>query len=140
MRGNAVSLCTLSMLAVALAACSGDSKKADNVDPNLFPSDYKREIFTTLTKKLDDPTGVRDSGITEPMLRQAGQEQRYIVCVRANSRNATRLYTGVKERVAYFYAGHLNQLIEATQGQCANVVYQAWPELEKYCLAAKSCT
>ncbi|HEY2758827.1 MAG TPA: hypothetical protein VGJ01_24220 [Pseudolabrys sp.] len=140
MRGNAVSLCTLSMLAVALAACSGDSKKVDNVDPNLFPSDYKREIFTTLTKKLDDPTGVRDSGITEPMLRQAGQEQRYIVCVRANSRNATRLYTGVKERVAYFYAGHLNQLIEATQGQCANVVYQPWPELEKYCLAAKSCT
>jgi hypothetical protein len=140
MRGKAVSLCALSMLAAALAACSSDSKKADNVDPNLFPTDYKREIFATLTKKLDDPTGVRDSGITEPMLRQAGQEQRYIVCVRANSRNATRLYTGVKERVAYFYAGHLNQLIEATQGQCANVVYQPWPELEKYCLAAKSCT
>jgi hypothetical protein len=140
MRGKAVSLCALSMLAAALAACSSDSKKADNVDPNLFPTDYKREIFATLTKKLDDPTGVRDSGITEPMLRQAGQEQRYIVCVRANSRNATRLYTGVKERVAYFYAGHLNQFIEATQGQCANVVYQPWPELEKYCLAAKSCT
>jgi hypothetical protein len=51
-----------------------------------------------------------------------------------------RLYTGVKERVAYFYGGHLNQLVEATQGQCANVVYQPWPELEKYCLAAKGCT
>jgi hypothetical protein len=139
MSGKTVSLCALSMLAVVLAACSGDSKKVGNVDPNLFPTDYKREIFTTLTKELADPTGVRDSGITEPMLRQAGQEQRYMVCVRTNSRDATRVYTGVKERVAYFYGGHLNQFVEATQGQCANVVYQPWPELEKFCLS-KSCT
>jgi hypothetical protein len=138
MRGKAVSLCALSMLAAALAACSGDSKKLDNVDPNLFPTDYKREILATLTTMLEDPTNVHDVGITEPMLRQAGQEQRYMVCVRTNSRNAVRLYTGVKERVAYFYGGHINQFVEATQGQCANVVYQPWPELEKYCLA-KSC-
>jgi hypothetical protein len=139
MRGKTMSLCALSVLAVALAACSGNSKKVDNVDPNVFPTDYKREIFVTLTKKLDDPTGVRDTGITEPMLRQAGQEQRYMVCVRTNSRNAMRLYTGVKERVAYFYGGHLNQLVDATEGQCANVNYQPWPELEKYCLS-KSCS
>jgi hypothetical protein len=140
MSGKTVSLCALSVLAIALAACSGDSKKLDNVDPNLFPTAYKHEIFITLTTKLEDPTGIRDSGITEPMLRQAGQEQRYMVCVRTNSRNASRLYTGVKERVAYFYGGHLNQFVEATPGQCANVVYQPWPELEKYCLAAKGCS
>ena len=45
----------------------------------------------------------------------------------------------MKERIAYFYAGHLNQLVVATPEQCAGVAYKPWPELEKYCLA-KNCT
>lgn len=139
MGGKAVSLCVLLALGVALAACSGDAKKAEDVNPNIFPTDYKREILSTLTPLFEDPNYVRDAGITEPVLRSTGQDQRYTVCVRSNSRSASHLYTGVKERIGYFYAGHLNQLVEATQGQCANAVYQPWPELEKYC-AGKACS
>ncbi|MCK9918511.1 hypothetical protein MXD81_56255 [Microbacteriaceae bacterium K1510] len=120
-----------------LAACSSDSSKAPE-DPNVFPKDYQREILSTLTNQLEDPTNVREAAITEPVLRAAGREQRYTVCVRYNARNASRHYEGVKERVAYFYAGSLNQLIAADQGQCQGAAYKPWPELEKYCLA-KSC-
>lgn len=136
---SAASLCLLVALGLAVAACSGDSKKLDNVEPNIFPADYKQEILPTLTRLFDDVTNVHDAAISDPVLRPAGREQRYSVCVRSNSRNANRLYTGVKERIAYFYGGHLNQLVEATEGQCANAAYKPWPELTNYCLA-KNCT
>jgi len=121
-----------------LAACSSDSNKTAE-DPNVFPKDYQRELLLTLTNKLDDPTNVKDAGITDPVLRQAGKELRYTVCVRYNARNGSRHYEGVKERIAYYYGGSLNQLIAADQGQCQGAVYKPWPELEKYCLA-KSCS
>jgi hypothetical protein len=121
----------------ALAACSSSS--VYSTDPNLFPTDYKKQILLTLTQTLTDPTNVKEAGITDPALRTAGKEQRYAVCVRLNARDGNRRYTGVKERIAYFYAGSLNQMVDADQGQCANASYQPWPELEKYCLA-KSCT
>ena len=41
-----------------------------------------------------------------------------MVCVRSDSRNASKHYTGSKDRIGYFYDGHLNQLIEATKEQC----------------------
>jgi hypothetical protein len=122
---------------LALAACSGDSKNAVE-DPNIFPKNYQREVLSTLTSQLDDPTNIREAGITDPALRQAGREQRYAVCVRYNARNGNRHYEGVKERIGYFYGGELNQLVEADQGQCKGAVYKPWPELEKYCLA-KTC-
>jgi len=135
MRGVVV----LSLLAFGslLAACSSDSSKTAE-DPNIVPKDYQGELLLTLTNQLEDPTNIRDSGITDPALRQAGREQRYAVCVRYNARNGNRHYEGVKERIAYYYGGVLNQLVAADQGQCKGAVYKPWPELEKYCMA-KSC-
>lgn len=137
MNRNIAMLCLLVVGGFALGACSGDSKTVLE-DPNIFPKDYQRDILTTLTNQLDDPTNIREAGITDPALRQAGKEQRYTVCVRYNARNINRHYMGPKEKVAYFYAGQLNQFIDADQGQCKGAVYKPWPELEKYCLA-KSC-
>lgn len=136
---NAAKLCLLVALGAALAACSGSDNKLDTIDPNIFPTDYQKEILLTLTGMLDDPTNIRDAGISDPVLRSAGREPRYVVCVRMNARNANRVYAGLKDRIAYFYGGHLNQLVDADQGQCATAAYKPWPELERYCLA-KSCS
>ena len=136
MRRAFAGLGLLAVAGLALAGCSGDGNKAE--EPNIFPKDYQREVFTTLTNLLDDPTNVRDAGISEPVLRPAGREPRYSVCVRSNSRNGARHYEGVKERIAYFYGGRLNQVVDADKGQCAGAVYKPWPELEKFCMA-KSC-
>jgi hypothetical protein len=127
--------------ALALGACSTldmFAGKEPPVDPNLFPTRYKDEIMLTFTRGLVDPSNIRDAAIADPVLRPAGQEQRYAVCMRANVRDAGRRYTGVKERIAWFWGGHLNQLVLAEPGQCAGAVYKPWPELEKYCLA-KNC-
>ncbi|HEY8273332.1 MAG TPA: hypothetical protein VIG56_02190 [Pseudolabrys sp.] len=132
----AASACLLSVLAVGLIGCSGSGKQPEE-NPNVFPADYKNEILLTMTNALEDPTNIRDAFVSEPVLRQAGKEERYVVCVRSDSRNANKHYTGSKDRIGYFYAGHLNQLIDATKEQCGNAAYKPFPELEKLCQAKK---
>ena len=46
-------------------------------------------------------------------------------------------YEGSTDRIAYFYGGHLNQLIEASKEQCGNAAYKPFPELEKLCLSSQ---
>ena len=133
----AASACLLSALAVGLIGCSSSGSKQPEENPNVFPADYKNEILLTMTSTLEDPTNVRGAFISEPVLRQAGKEERYVVCVRSDSRNANKHYTGSKDRIGYFYAGHLNQLIDATKEQCGNAAYKPFPELEKLCQAKK---
>jgi hypothetical protein len=137
MRGYAVAVLLGGTL--ALGACSSlnvfAGKEEAPVDPNVFPAGYKQEMILTFTRGLVDPTNIHDAEISDPVLHSAGLEQRYAVCMRANTRDGSRRYTGVKERIGWFWGGHLNQLVLAEPGQCAGAVYKPWPELEKYCLA-----
>jgi hypothetical protein len=135
MNGNPKNLAWLSLLGLALAACSTDASKEP--DPNIMPANYKQEVLDTMMSTLPDPTNVRDAFISEPALTTISKESRYTICVRYNGRNANRQYMGSKDRVGFFYAGHLNQLVEAEQGQCAKAAYRPFPELEKLCLAKK---
>ena len=126
--------------ALALGACAaGDYLgKPKEPEPNIVPANYKQDILDTLRQTLDDPTKVRDASLSEPALVAIGREQRYAACVRSNSRDTARQYTGVKVRIAVFFAGRLNQLVEATKDQCVNAAYKPFPELEKICLS-KEC-
>lgn len=128
-------LCLLSALAASLLGCTSSKKEEEN--PNTFPTNYKTEILNTLTTTLDDPTNVRSAYITEPAIRPAGKIDRYVVCIRSDSRDLSRQYTGTKDRMAIFYEGHLDQLIDATKEQCGSVAYKSFPELEKLCQARK---
>ena len=129
-------MCVLPAVALALVACSS-SKKEPEENPNLFPTGYKNEILITMTSTLENPTNVRDAYISDPALRPVGKNERYVVCVRSDSRNANNHYTGSKDRIALFYDGHLDQLIEATKEQCGSAAYKPFPELEKLCQAKK---
>jgi len=137
MATRAAGLCLISVAALAIAACSSSTSKRVEEIPNVFPAAYKEEILNTLTTSLDDPTNVRAAFISEPALRVIGKEERYTVCVRSNSRNANMDYTGSTDRIAIFYGGQLNQLIDATKEQCGNAAYKPFPELEKLCQARK---
>ena len=130
------SACLLLALAAGLIGCSSSSKQSEE-NPNIFPADYKSEILLTMTNTLEDPTNIRGAFISEPALRSAGKDERYVVCVRSDSRNANKNYTGSKDRIGYFYAGRLNQLVDATKEQCGNAAYKPFPELEKLCQAKK---
>ena len=120
-----------------LAACGSKDVKPEDLNPNIVPMNYKQEIINVLQHNLIDPTNVREAFISPPVLTQTGTDQRYIACVRYNARGYNRTYLGSKERVAYFYGGHLNQLVDAQPGQCEKAAYVPFPELEKMCLADK---
>jgi hypothetical protein len=139
MAGDAMRWGLLGALGVALAACTGTGKAPEPV-ANIAPADYKQEIIDTMIKILVDPTNVRGAFITDPFLSVApgGRDQRYIVCVRYNGRDANRQYMGSTDRVGTFFSGHLNQLVEAGNEQCAKAAFKPFPELEKLC-QAKTC-
>jgi hypothetical protein len=120
---------------VALAACNSNWDKEP--DPNIVPTRYKQEVIDTMTRVLIDPTNVREAYISEPAINVVKKEPRYTVCVRSNSRDYNRNYSGSKDRIATFYAGHLTQLIDATPEQCGKAAYKPFPELEKLCLSTK---
>jgi len=132
----AARLSLLLALAASLVACSSDKKQAEE-NPNVFPGDYKNEILLTLTNSLDDPTNIRSAYISEPVIRSTGKEERYVVCLRFDARDLNRQYTGLTSRIAIFYGGRLNQLVDATKEQCGNAAYKPFPELEKLCMAKK---
>jgi hypothetical protein len=121
------------LLLIALGACT-TSLNPPAADPNLFPTAYKKEIVDTLVATLTDPTNVRKAFISDPALAQADNAQRYTACVRYDARDANYHYMGSSDHIAYFYAGHLNQLIDATKEQCGNATYKPFPELENICL------
>lgn len=130
---NARSL--LIVAAFGLAACAGDPSK---VEENVFPADYKKVILNIVTYNQSlDPTNIREAGITDPVLRPIDNVQRYVVCVRFNPRNEKREYSGITERIAYFYQGHITQFVQANSEQCSWAQYKPFPELEKICLGDK---
>ncbi len=137
MRRPAENWCLMAVIAAMLAACS--SSKEALVDPNVFPAQYKQEIADTLSRTLIDPTNIRDAYVSDPALTPVGKDQRYTACVRYSTRDASRQYTGSTDRIAYFFGGRLNQLVEATKEQCGNAAYKPFPELQALCRSEHKC-
>ncbi|HEY0223288.1 MAG TPA: hypothetical protein VGC38_02105 [Pseudolabrys sp.] len=125
----------LAAFGLMLAACTSNYQQ--NMDPNILPTGYRQEVLDTLSSTLIDPTNVHDAFISDPVMATVSREPRYTVCVRYNARNEARQYAGSTDRIGIFYGGHLNQLIEPTNDQCAKAAYRPFPELEKLCLAKK---
>src|SRR5262245_22983084 len=97
----------LVLLASAAVLTGCWQKDPPAVDPNLPPTatEYRKEVIELTKTLLDDATNIRDAGITDPFLGPAAGTPRYMICVRFNPRNANHEYTGIVERVGYFYAG-----------------------------------
>jgi hypothetical protein len=130
--------CQILLLAAALAACSGRdgrhsgeiAARADDA-ANAYPANYKSDLLAMLRVYLNDPTNVREAGLTEPFVQPVGGRNRFAVCVRLSARKSSGDYAAAKEHVAYFLHGRLDQMIEANHEQCAEASYQAFPEAEK---------
>jgi hypothetical protein len=122
----------LGILAVALTACA--IHQPPKVDPNLYPTEYRKEIVNAMSSVLDDTSNIRDAGVTEPVLMKFDLAQRYASCVRFNPKKSRTEYAGVQVRIAIFYGAQLSQFPLATDEQCGHAVYKPFPELEKFCL------
>jgi hypothetical protein len=126
------------LLALALAACgktldelSADQRRAAWTAANVYPADYRTELVAYLRTYLNDPTGIREAGISEPALKPVGAGDRYVVCVRFNPKRGGGGYAGLKDHLVIYAGGKLDRYIEAAGENCKDAVYAAFPELER---------
>jgi hypothetical protein len=126
------------LLALALAACgktldelSADQRKADWAAANVYPAEYRAELIAHLRTYLNDPTGIREAAIAEPVLRPVGPGERYIVCVRFNPKRSGGGYAGLKDHLVIYAGGKLDRYVEAAGESCKDAPYAAFPELER---------
>jgi hypothetical protein len=103
---------------------------------NTFPTNYKTDIAAAMRAYVNDPSGIRDASISEPVLKPASSAlpERYVACLRFNAKKSATVYAGNKEIAAVFLAGRFDQFVDAQkeeQALCANATYTPFPELEK---------
>jgi hypothetical protein len=119
----------VALLAITLCACSSLGEK--KIEENVFPVDYKVRIKEWLALQVADPKSIRDAYIAEPALKARGAVTRYIVCLKFDAKDGSGQYQGNKEFAAFYYAGQITQIVEATREMCENALYRPYPEIEK---------
>jgi len=119
-----------------LAACSSVERDYSGPETqggagvNVFPEKYREEILAYQRSFLNDPTGIRSAGISQPAVRKVGSVERYVVCVRFNAKGPAGGYIGEREHLAIFLAGKLDQM-GVTRELCKDAAYEPFPELER---------
>ncbi len=123
-------------MVVMLANCAGGEREytgpetAGGTSVNVAPENYRAEILAYERSYLNDPSGIRSAAISQPALRKVANVERYVACVRFDAKGPAGAYSGVRDHIAIFLAGKLDQLIQ-TREQCKDATYEPFPELER---------
>jgi hypothetical protein len=127
------------LLPVALAGCAGggdDGREAainiDSGGPNQpFPDNYRAEIPAFMKTYLNNPVGVHDAAMADPVQRTVGGRLRYVSCLRFTPRESDGGYREPRERAILYVNGRLDRVVENARDVCAGAAYAPFPELEK---------
>jgi hypothetical protein len=126
------------LLPIMLAACaaSDDGKPITftddrGVSSQPFPKNYRTEVLAFLRTYLNNPVGVRDAVMAEPVERVVGGRLRYLACLRFSAREPDSDYREPRERAILFVDGRLDRIIDNAVEPCAGVAYAPFAELEK---------
>lgn len=126
------------MLPIALAACAGgdESKPISFTDDRgvsnqPFPNNYRAEILAFMKTYLNNPVGVHEAAMAEPVQRTVGGRLRYVSCLRFTPRESDGSYRQPRERAILYVDGRLDRLVENASEPCAGAAYAAFPDLEK---------
>jgi len=122
-------LILLLSLICALGGC-GHNMVADSDEINVYPTNYKSDILAAMHAYLNNPTGIRDAAISEPVLKSSGTVNRYVACLRFTPKKNVSEYGGTKEIAAVFMAGRLDRFVDLPKTECAGATYAAFPELQ----------
>jgi hypothetical protein len=126
------------MLPIALTACAGDDESrsfslfdSGKDTPQSFPNNYRSELPAFMKTYLNNPVGVRDAALSEPVMRDVNGKMRYITCLRYSARESDGSYREPRERAVLFVNGRLDRMIEKGGELCAGVTVAPYPDLEK---------
>ena len=115
-------------LTLSLGGCAQHSRaqiEAENEAAlNTFPDDYQSELLLFLRTSFNDPK-FHDASVSEPILKPiGGTVSRYVVCVRFNDQSDADAHQHITDKLAIFFRGTVNQLIDADASQCGSVTYK----------------
>jgi hypothetical protein len=126
------------LLPIALAACasSDDGKGISYTDDRgvanqPYPNNYRSEILAFMKSYLNNPAGVHDALMADPVQRVVGGRLRYLSCLRFTPRESDGSYREQRERAVLYVDGRLDRIVENAAEPCAGAAYAAFPELEK---------
>jgi hypothetical protein len=123
------------LLPLLLAACQtdegGSSFMFGDDKPQAFPANYRPEILAFMRTYLNNPVGVHDAAMAEPVQRTVGGRARYVSCLRFSDRQSDGSYREPRERAILFVNGRLDRVLPNGGDECAGAVYAPFPELEK---------
>jgi hypothetical protein len=135
--GTAAKIAAIVLLPAALAACAGSDEGRGisytddrGVANQPFPTSYKSEILSFMKTYLNNPVGVRDAAMAEPVQRVIGGRLRYVSCLRFTARDAEGNYREPRERAIQYVDGRLDRIVENASEPCAGAVYAPFPELQ----------
>ena len=126
------------MLPFALTACAGSDEGRSTaytddrgVASQPYPDNYLAELLAFMKTYLNDPRGVHDAAMAEPVQRTVGGRLRYVSCLRFTPRESDGNYRELRERAVLYVNGRLDRVVEGASDVCAGAVYAPFPELGK---------
>jgi len=126
------------VLPLILAACFGSDGDRPSLmegtqagGPQPFPDNFRGDSLALMHTYLNNPVGVRDAGMADPVLRELGGRQFYVSCLRYTPRESDGSYKTMRERAVVFVNGRGDRIIDRASELCAGAVYAPFPELEK---------
>jgi hypothetical protein len=135
---RAVSLAVTLALPLALAACFGSDGDRPSLmngtqagGPQPFPDNFRGDTLALMRPYLNNPVGVRDASMAEPVQREVGGRQFYVSCLHFTPRESDGSYKGMRERAVIFVNGRADRVVDRASELCAGAVYAPFPELEK---------
>ena len=124
-------LILIGLCAITLSGCAFRDSDNDRASgPQTFPANYRIELLAFMRSYLNDPRGIREAMIAEPVQRTVGGRLRYVTCLRYSAREPGG-YSPAKERAILYVDGRLDRLIEEGDEICASSAYAPFPDLEK---------
>jgi hypothetical protein len=120
---------TVVLLALAVCACAHEKPKT--IVENATPVDYRAQVAEQVRRQLN-PKNVQDAYIAEPVLKTSLPTPRFVACLRFNATDSSGAYKGSKDYAAYFFAGKVTQIVNASVEQCDRADYLPFPELQPH--------
>jgi hypothetical protein len=124
------------LLSLALAGCFGSDDNAptsfmeDSSVPQPFPSNYRPELLAFMRTYLNNPVGVRNAMLADPVQRTVGGRVRYVTCLRYSEQQSDGSYQNPRDHAVLFIKGRLDRMVQ-TSDLCTGVNYAPFPELEQ---------
>lgn len=135
---RAVSLASVLVLPLVLAACFGSDGDRPSLisgtqagGPQPFPDNFRSDTLALMRTYLNNPVGVREASMAEPVQREVGGRQFYVSCLHFTPRETDGSYKATRERAVIFVNGRADRVVDRTSDLCAGAVYAPFPELEK---------